>query len=146
MQQISSLVRRMLSFSGRAGLKEFWTTYLLLLAVTAAFGGWIGVKQVTMPFPPGYSVTLVGGQDAAAAGLSLALWIPLLAAGARRLHDQDRSGWWQLVLLIPYLGIVFVTGVMCAPGTRGSNRYGPDPRVQPLTEPGMPAEHERATQ
>jgi uncharacterized membrane protein YhaH (DUF805 family) len=123
--------RRLLSFTGRAGLKEFWTTYLLLLAVDAALAALIGAKRVALPFPPGYTLTLLGGQDAAAMGLTFVLWIPLLAAGARRLHDQDRSGWWQLALLIPYLGIVAITGIMAAPGTRGPNRHGPDPRKKP---------------
>jgi uncharacterized membrane protein YhaH (DUF805 family) len=131
MQQVTTYLRRMLSFTGRAGLKEFWTIYLLLCAVDLALSILIGVKRVEMPFPPGYKLTLLGGQDAAAMGLTFVLWIPLLAAGARRLHDQDRSGWWQLALLIPYFGIICITGIMAAPGTRGPNRHGPDPREKP---------------
>jgi len=37
---------------------------------------------------------------------SLAVFIPALALGARRLHDTNRSGWWQLIAIIPLIGII----------------------------------------
>jgi uncharacterized membrane protein YhaH (DUF805 family) len=43
----------------------------------------------------------------------LATLLPLLAAGARRLHDTGRSGWWQLFGLVPVAGIV-VLGFLLA--------------------------------
>lgn len=45
----------------------------------------------------------------------------------RRFHDQDRSGWMILILLIPYVGVIVVFVFMCLEGTRGPNRFGPDP-------------------
>ena len=71
------------------------------------------------------------GHDAGlvVAGLALvaAIW-PGLAIYVKRCHDRDKSGWWLLILLIPYLGslVIFVSlGLM--EGTRGPNRFGPDP-------------------
>jgi uncharacterized membrane protein YhaH (DUF805 family) len=39
---------------------------------------------------------------------SLATLIPYIAVGTRRLHDVDRSGWWQLIALIPLIGWIIV--------------------------------------
>jgi uncharacterized membrane protein YhaH (DUF805 family) len=60
--------------------------------------------------------------------LALLLVIPFLwfaiAKGIKRCHDIDKSGWWQL---IPFY--IFV--LMFKTGQRGSNKYGPDPKVAP---------------
>lgn len=87
----------------------------------------------------------------------LFLLIPSIAVGVRRLHDIDRTGWWLMLGYGPYiLGIVFamVQSVELAailnivsligflvllvfafmPGTRGPNRYGPDPKGENLGE------------
>jgi uncharacterized membrane protein YhaH (DUF805 family) len=54
------------------------------------------------------------------------LW-PESAITVKRLHDHDRSGWWALALLVPFLNLwVWVTVAFLA-GTRGENRFGPDP-------------------
>jgi uncharacterized membrane protein YhaH (DUF805 family) len=56
----------------------------------------------------------------------LAIFIPDLAVTVRRLHDTDRSGWWYLLLIVPF-GWVLVLVWMCTKGTDGQNDYGPDP-------------------
>jgi uncharacterized membrane protein YhaH (DUF805 family) len=43
----------------------------------------------------------------------------------RRLHDIDRSTWWVLLSLIPFLGAVVLLVFFILPGTPGPNRYGP---------------------
>jgi uncharacterized membrane protein YhaH (DUF805 family) len=48
----------------------------------------------------------------------------------RRFHDQDKSGWFVLLNLIPYIGGIIVLVFMCLEGTRGPNRFGPDPKGQ----------------
>jgi uncharacterized membrane protein YhaH (DUF805 family) len=57
------------------------------------------------------------------------LW-PAIAVQVKRWHDQDFSAWWVLVNLVPVVGwaIALVLNGF-APGTRGENRYGPDPRT-----------------
>lgn len=52
---------------------------------------------------------------------SLATLLPYLAVTARRLHDTDRSGWWQLIALIPLVGWIIVL-VWCAQEGK-SNRF-----------------------
>ena len=64
-------------------------------------------------------------------------WIILLAVcvggymlAIRRLHDLNKSGWWVLVFLIPYVNFIFSLYVWFAPGTKGVNRYGFDPLME----------------
>jgi uncharacterized membrane protein YhaH (DUF805 family) len=55
---------------------------------------------------------------------TLALLIPSLAVGARRLHDTGRSGWWQLIHLVPLVGQIVLIVFWCQRGTEGANRFG----------------------
>jgi uncharacterized membrane protein YhaH (DUF805 family) len=54
----------------------------------------------------------------------------------RRWHDLNQSGWWVLINLIPYLGAL-VTLIACGfvKGTKGDNRFGPDPFAPPHPSP-----------
>jgi uncharacterized membrane protein YhaH (DUF805 family) len=57
------------------------------------------------------------------------LW-PAIAVQVKRWHDQDFSGWWVFVNLIPVIGWVIALVLNgFAAGTRGENQYGPDPRT-----------------
>ena len=65
----------------------------------------------------------------------LALIIPSLALGARRLHDINRSGWWLLgllgyvLLVLPGLVMTVILIIWAIKrGDKGPNKYGPDPR------------------
>ena len=53
----------------------------------------------------------------------LVLLIPLLAVGARRLHDSNHSGWWQLMALIPVAGWLVLLVFMLLPGDEQENRF-----------------------
>ena len=58
----------------------------------------------------------------------LLLW-PTLAVSIKRWHDRNHSGWFVLVVLVPVVGwlvALVVNGFL--PGTRGPNKYGPEPR------------------
>ena len=54
----------------------------------------------------------------------LAVLIPSIAVGVRRLHDTDKSGWWLLIGLIPCVGIIILIVFFATEGTRGPNQYG----------------------
>ena len=60
--------------------------------------------------------------------LVLAIVIPSIAVTFRRLHDTDRSAWWILIGLIPFLGALVLLVFTLLDGTPGDNRYGPDPK------------------
>lgn len=137
MEQLLQVLRRTILFSGRAGLTEFWAIFILLMLVDAGLASVFGEDVVILPVWPGYHLKMIGGMGAAGLLITIGSYIPLIAPATRRLHDQDRSGWLQLVLLIPYVGIIAMIALMYAPGTPGRNRYGPDPRSQsPLAATG----------
>lgn len=51
---------------------------------------------------------------------------PLLAVSVRRYHDTGRTGWLALLLFVPLINLLGLA-LLCAPGTTGPNRYGPQP-------------------
>jgi len=55
---------------------------------------------------------------------SLANLLPALALGARRLHDIGKSGWWQLIALIPLVGIIILIVCFCQKSDVGANAHG----------------------
>ena len=97
--------RKYADFSGRAGRPEFWWFFLFQVIVLTATA-WIPVLSSIV---------------------TLLLLLPSLAVGARRLHDLDRTGWWLLLALIPFVGWIPLLIMAALPGTGGPNRYGPAP-------------------
>ena len=59
---------------------------------------------------------------------ALIIFIPNLAVTIRRFHDQDKSGWFYLLAFIPFVGGLILLVFMFLEGTRGPNRFGPDPK------------------
>lgn len=118
--------RRYADFSGRSRRLEYWMfTLLTLIVVFACFilmligGGFTDGEENFRPlFWLGGAILGIWG---------LASIIPSIAVQVRRFHDQDRSGWMVLLGFIPYVGGLIVFIFMCLQGTRGPNRYGPDP-------------------
>lgn len=60
--------------------------------------------------------------------VSLALLYASVNIGIKRFHDRDKSGWWVLIALVPFIGWIWYL-IECGflPGTPGPNRFGPDP-------------------
>lgn len=108
------LTERYADFNGRARRSELWWFVLFSLLVSIAIG-MLGVVSDTLA---GILNFVVG----------LALLIPSLSVGVRRLHDTDRTGWWILVWLIPLIGWIILIVFYVQPGTPGENRFGPDPK------------------
>lgn len=59
----------------------------------------------------------------------LALLIPTIALGVRRLHDIGKSGLWYLLILVPVAGPIILLVWFCRLGDYGENAYGPDPKA-----------------
>lgn len=55
----------------------------------------------------------------------------------RRLHDQDKSGWWLLLILIPLIGPLVLLYFMVQPSSPGPNRFGGQ-RTNPADYPAQP--------
>jgi uncharacterized membrane protein YhaH (DUF805 family) len=92
-------------FSGRASRSEYWW-WVLFVIVTS-----IVLSQVSQE---------LGGI------FSLAVLLPGIAVGARRLHDIGKSGWWQLLSLIPLLGWLVLLYWAVQP-SEGDNAFGSAP-------------------
>ena len=91
-------------FSGRASRSEFWyfQLFVWLLFFAAAFVPLPQQMQQALPLP----------QRQLALCVLAALLLPVLASGARRLHDRGMSGWWQVLSVIPVLGLLTVAGAL----------------------------------
>jgi uncharacterized membrane protein YhaH (DUF805 family) len=61
--------------------------------------------------------------------VSLGTIIPFLAVGARRLHDIDRAGWWQLIQAVPLIGSIVLIIWWASLGSLGANRFGQPPQA-----------------
>jgi uncharacterized membrane protein YhaH (DUF805 family) len=58
----------------------------------------------------------------------LAVLVPGIAVGVRRLHDTGRTGWWWLISFIPLIGTIWIIVLFVLPGDQGANQYGADPK------------------
>ena len=83
--------------------------------------------QVRSRKPPRLRRRTAYTAQAARPGASIVFIIPSLAAGARRLHDTGRSGWLQLLMLIPCIGSIILIIWWCE-DSKGDNEYGPSPK------------------
>ena len=68
----------------------------------------------------------------------LATLIRSFALGARRLHDINRSGWWQLLWFAILIGWIILIVWTIKQGVKGPNKYGPDPRQDISQQPYRP--------
>lgn len=99
-------------FEGRARREEFWMFNLIFILIYLALvivGYMLGIHFIATIF-------------------DLAMIIPGFAVGARRLHDTNRSGWWQLLCLIPIIGWIILIVWCATDGEAGSNQYGENPK------------------
>lgn len=109
-QAISSAFRQYAKFSGRASRSEFWWFFLFQFV--------IGLLLI-------YSIPVIFFL------FVVATLLPYLAVLVRRLHDTGRSGWWVLLVLIPFGNLVLLIFALLE-GNRGANKYGPNP-LQPAS-------------
>lgn len=56
-----------------------------------------------------------------------AIIIPFFEA-SRRLHDLNKNGLFSLILLVPFIGFIVFIYLIFTPGTKGTNRFGENPR------------------
>jgi len=59
--------------------------------------------------------------------LVIANLIPVFAAGVRRVHDINKSGWWILISFVPIIGLYIIV-LLITDGSKGKNRFGPKPK------------------
>ncbi len=119
-------LKRYADFSGRSRRKEYWMFVLFqLLLIFGMFilAGAVGAFDQSGGGGIGSGVFVI-----LLVLVVLGLFIPGLAVQVRRLHDQDKSGWFVLLGFVPYIGGIILLVLMCLDGTPGENRFGPDPK------------------
>jgi uncharacterized membrane protein YhaH (DUF805 family) len=116
-QSISYCFSNYANFNGRARRSEFWWFFLFVLIVQVVvqtlFAVVVGTDSVI------YSLLVFV--------LAIALAIPLYAAGSRRMHDTGKSGWLQLLVLIPCVGGIVMIVLWAQAGNPAENQYGAPP-------------------
>ena len=153
-EAVKTVLGKYATFSGRARRAEFWWFFLFVVIaemITALIDSllWTPVIDPT---------TNVMTQPQWITGLfSLLVLLPTLAVAARRLHDINRSGWWQFLgyaaalaavalmaliaasagwavtpaivwpMALPFIAWVVLLVWYCKRGDVGANRFGPDP-------------------
>ena len=105
-------------FSGRSRRREYWFFFLGNLIISLV----LGFAEAVLGLFPGSEESILGMI------YGLAVLIPGLAVGVRRLHDTDRSGLWLLIGLIPLLGIIVLLVFLVQDSNPGDNRFGPNPK------------------
>ena len=105
-------------FSGRARRKEYWMFALFNAIIAFVLGLILGILSIAL----GTNLNILSYIYA------LAIFIPSLAVGIRRLHDTDRSGWWLLIAFIPFIGAIVLLVFLVQDSQSGENQYGPNPK------------------
>jgi uncharacterized membrane protein YhaH (DUF805 family) len=122
--------RLMFDFSGRSTRREYWLLKVQLLAASVAL--LLLASQLVLLF---HSILVNGLMAMVLVLLVLFGTIATLAAGVRRLHDHNKSGWLLIITFVPMVGWVFYLIMMLTPGDEEANEYGPNPRYdEPIAE------------
>jgi uncharacterized membrane protein YhaH (DUF805 family) len=110
-ESVTVCLKKYVEFDGRASRSELW---------------WFILAQVIVGIIANTLHPTLGGI------VSLLLFLPTIAVGARRLHDINKTGWLQLVGIIPIIGWILVIYWFVQPTQPEGNKYGEPPAVQPV--------------
>ena len=108
-ESLSICIKKYFVFKGRASRSEYW--WFQLIVSPSYFVSTILENEI------GYFFL----------GITLFTLIPAISAGVRRLHDTNRSGFFLLISFIPFIGGLVLLFFLIPEGTKGKNRFGPDP-------------------
>lgn len=113
MEWYLKVLKNYVGFQGRARRKEYWMYTLFSVIVSII----LSVIE-----------TIIGLPSVLTGIYSLAVLLPTLAVGVRRLHDTGRSGWWLLLSFIPLIGAIVLLVFFCE-DSKENNRYGSNPKM-----------------
>ena len=115
MHWYTDVIKKYAVFDGRAGRPEFWW-FTLFNAIIYAI-----LYVILLSVSSGSSGLIIADLYA------LAVFLPSLGVGIRRLHDTNRSGWWILISFVPVVGWIVLLVLYALAGDPGPNRYGSGP-------------------
>jgi uncharacterized membrane protein YhaH (DUF805 family) len=123
------VLKKYVTFSGRARRKEYWMFVLfnLIFAIVAmVLDNVLGLANEQTGYGIIYTLYTLG------------VLLPSLAVLVRRLHDIGKSGWWVFITLIPLIGAIWLLVLLVGDSQPGTNEYGPNPKTS-LPEASVPA-------
>ena len=106
------VLKQYVDFSGRAQRTEFWMFTLFNLIVS------VGLAIIDAVLGLGFLQPIY----------ALAVLLPAIAVGARRLHDTNRSGWWLLLAFLPLIGIIILIVFWVQDSQAGDNAFSRTPK------------------
>ena len=129
---LNGITQHYADFGGRASRKEFWM-YTLFASIAALAAMLLDTILGTTIPSHDYGLIYILA--------ALALSLPGLAIGVRRLHDVGKSGWFYFIVLIPLAGPIWLLIVLCRAGQPTNNEYGKNPMTRPLLSSTSEPEH-----
>ena len=103
------MTQKYASFSGRARRTEYWMFFLVYFVIALVIGVVEGLLSIG-----GYLTGI----------FALVHLLPSLGVTVRRLHDTGRSGWWLLLMLVPFIGGLFLLYWAVLPSQPSANAFG----------------------
>ena len=100
------ITKKYICFEGRSSRKEFWTFVLSFVVINTILGLIPGIGKLLSSL------------------LLLAVLLPNIGLGIRRMHDIGKSGWFVLINLIPIVGSIIFLILCLKPGDSNANAYG----------------------
>lgn len=113
------VLKQYADFSGRTRRKEYWMFvlfYSIFAIIAMILDNVLGIAIEGFGYGPLYGLYV------------LAMLIPALAVGVRRLHDVGKSGWMYLIILIPLAGAIWLLVLLCTDSQQESNKWGQNPK------------------
>lgn len=104
-------LKKYVDFNGRARRKEYWMFILVCVIITIILSIIEVILLISSGLQPGILTNL----------FALAILLPGISVGIRRMHDNGKSGWF---ILIPVYNLILAA----TEGEKGNNQYGPDPK------------------
>ena len=115
-ESIGTCLKKYFVFKGRAGRSEYWFFQLLITVISIPALIFENTTDDTYIILAGISGIII-----------FLLLIPTLAVTVRRFHDINKSGWFVLLQIIPFLGWIIILAMLVEKGTEGKNRFGDYP-------------------
>lgn len=124
-QALKSFWSNYATFKGRGRRSEYWWIQLFLVLTNLA------VAAIDLALMNGDINRFIANGGGGIVGL---LWIlvtivPALAVLVRRLHDTDKSGWWVLIGVVPFVGTIVLFVFSVLDSDAGDNKYGKSPKA-----------------
>ena len=116
---VTTCLQKYADFSGRAARPEYWWFFLFIVIVS--------IVLTIIDLRILGTANLLWGFGLLNGVFTLAILLPAIGVGVRRLHDLDKPGWWLLLSLIPIVGPLVLIYWFVQRGSGVPNQYGPPP-------------------